>query len=116
MSALWGWRWTPGRASTWPGEKPTRRSVDIRDALAETEFPLWLFHQAQAFDQAGQHNEAAGALQKALHLPHGLTKEMLHPLELASFEKLSRLGPPAHSSGAIGEGTVEASSRLGKGP
>ncbi len=89
---------------------------DIAGALAENELPLWLFHQAQAYDQAGRHADAAAAVQKALHLPQGLTKEMLLPLELASFEKLSRLARPADSSGAIREGTVEASSRLGKGP
>ncbi len=83
--------------------------ADIASALAENEVPTWLFHQAQACEQAGRHDEAAAAMEKALHMPVGLTKEMLYPLEFASFEKLSRLVPQTASSGGVRGGPVEAS-------
>ncbi len=105
------------RARVYLARGETKKALDdIAGALAENELPLWLFHQAQAYDQDGRHEDAAAAMQKALHLPQGLAKEMLQPLELASFEKLSRLARPADSSGAIGEGPVKAPPRLGKGP
>jgi tetratricopeptide (TPR) repeat protein len=105
------------RARVYLARGETKKALtDISSALAETEMPLWLFHQAQAYDQDGRHDEAATAMQRALHLPQGLTKEMLHPLELASFEKLARSVRPADISGAVRGGSVETSSRLGKGP
>ena len=63
--------------------------ADMADALADAETPVRLFHQAQAYDQAGKQSEAAAALEKALQ--KGLTKEMLHPLEIPAFEQLKQL-------------------------
>ena len=63
--------------------------ADMADALADAETPVRLFHQAQAYDQAGKQSEAAAALEKALQ--KGLTKEMLHPLEIPAFERLKQL-------------------------
>ena len=85
-------------------------------ALAEGEVPLWLFHKAQVCDRAGRRDDAATAMQKALHPPEGLTKEMLYPVELASFEKLSRLARRDGPSAALREGPVEAPAGVGKGP
>ena len=45
-----------------------------------------LFHQAQAYEKAGQPNAAAAAMEKAVQ--KGLTKGMLQPLELPAFERL----------------------------
>ena len=72
--------------------------ADLTRALAEDDSPVWLFHQAQAFYRAGRHDEAAAAMEKALHLPKPLTKDMLYPVELASFEQLSKLAaqPAGH--------------------
>ena len=63
--------------------------ADLADALADAETPVRLFHQAQAYDQAGKQSEAAATLEKALQ--KGLTKEMLHPLEIPAFERLKQL-------------------------
>jgi tetratricopeptide (TPR) repeat protein len=65
--------------------------ADLNRALAENESAVWLFHQAQIYNRAGRREDAAVAMQKALHLPRPLTKDMLYPPELASFEQLSRL-------------------------
>jgi len=69
--------------------QPEKALADMSDALADAETPVRLFHQAQAFEQAGQRNAAAAAMEKALE--KGLAKEMLQPLEYAAFEKLSQL-------------------------
>ena len=63
--------------------------ADLADALADAETPVRLFHQAQAYDQAGKQTEAAATLEKALQ--KGLTKEMVHPLEIRTFERLKQL-------------------------
>ena len=63
--------------------------TDMADALADGETPVRYFHQAQAYELAGQHNAAAAAMEKAMKL--GLTKDMLQPLEIPAFEKLSEL-------------------------
>jgi tetratricopeptide (TPR) repeat protein len=60
--------------------------ADLTVALADSETPVRLFHQAQAYDQAGRRGDASSAIDKAMQ--KGLTKEMLHPLELPAFEKL----------------------------
>jgi tetratricopeptide (TPR) repeat protein len=105
------------RARVYLARGETKKALDdIVGALAENESPLWLFHQAQAYDQDGRHDDAAAAMQKALQLPQGLTRELLQPLELASFEKLSRLVRPADASGAVREERVKAPPRLGEGP
>ena len=62
---------------------------DLQLALAEQATPVRLFHQAQAYEKAGQSNAASVAMDKAMQ--KGLTKEMLQPLELPTFEKLQRL-------------------------
>jgi tetratricopeptide (TPR) repeat protein len=70
--------------------------ADINRALAEDESPIWLFHQAQAYDRAGQHDKAATAMERALHSSKKpLTKNLLYPPELASFDRLSRLVAPS---------------------
>jgi len=63
--------------------------TDMADALADAETPVRYFHQAQAYELAGQHNAAAASMEKAMKL--GLTKDMLQPLEIPAFEKLSQL-------------------------
>lgn len=60
--------------------------ADLTVALADSETPVRLFHQAQAYDQAGRRGDASSAIDKAMQ--KGLTKDMLHPLELPAFEKL----------------------------
>ncbi len=62
---------------------------DLEDALADTESPVWLFHQARAYDQDGQRSEAVASMQRALK--KGLTAQMLQPAELPAFEKLRQL-------------------------
>jgi len=68
---------------------PDAALTDMADALADAETPVRYFHQAQAYELAGQHNAAASAMEKAMKL--GLTKDMLQPLEIPAFEKLSQL-------------------------
>ena len=78
------------RASVYLALGETEKALaDMADALADAEIPVRLFHQAQAYDQAGRQNEAASAMEKALQ--KGLTKEMLHPLEIPAFEQLKQL-------------------------
>jgi cellulose synthase operon protein C len=60
--------------------------ADLTSALADSETPVRLFHQAQAYDLAGRRSDASSAMEKAVQ--KGLTKEMLHPLELPAFQKL----------------------------
>jgi len=62
---------------------------DMAEALTEAETPVRLFHQALAYEKAGQPNAAAAAMEKAVQ--KGLTKGMLQPLELPAFEKLRQL-------------------------
>ena len=68
--------------------EPNEAIKDLDDALAEAESPVWLFHQARAYELAGRHNDAVAAMEKALK--KGLTPRMLQPLELPAFEKLRR--------------------------
>jgi tetratricopeptide (TPR) repeat protein len=60
--------------------------ADLADALADSETPVRLFHQAQAYQLAGQSEDARGSLEKATQA--GLEAKMLHPLEVPAFEKL----------------------------
>ncbi len=86
------------RASVYAALGETDKAqADLASALAESESPVWLFHQAQVYEQAGQHDKAAATMERALHMPKGLTKEMLYPNEIASFEKLSQLVPQTNS-------------------
>jgi cellulose synthase operon protein C len=71
--------------------QPDKAIDDMADALADAETPVRLFHQAQAYDQAGKRSAAAAAMESALK--KGLTKESVHPLELKTFDKLSKLRP-----------------------
>jgi len=68
---------------------PDKALEDMAEALADAETPVRYFHQAQAYEQADQHNAAAVAMEKATQL--GLTKDMLQPLEFPIFEKLKQL-------------------------
>ena len=68
---------------------PEQALDDMKEALADNETPVRLFHQAQAYEQAGQKNAAAASMEKAVE--KGLTKEMLHPLEHPAYGKLLRL-------------------------
>jgi Tfp pilus assembly protein PilF len=63
--------------------------ADMADAVADAETPVRLFHQAQAYQLAGQNDDARGAMEKALQ--KGLAPQMLHPLETPAFEKLKEL-------------------------
>ena len=62
---------------------------DINDSLADQETPARLFHQAQVYLLLEQMNSARTAMFKALQM--GLTKEMLQPAEVPTFEKLRQL-------------------------
>jgi tetratricopeptide (TPR) repeat protein len=106
------------RARVYLARGDTEKALTDADAaLADSESPLWFFRKAQVCDRAGRPDDAAAAMQRALRPPEGLTKEMLPPLELASFEKLSRLARPAGgSSGRLREGAVEAPAGFGKNP
>ena len=77
------------RASVYIALGETDKALaDLTNALAEGESAEWVFHQAQAYEQAGRHEEAAAAMEKALHM--GLTKGTLSSLEFTTFEKLSQ--------------------------
>ncbi|MCE5302575.1 MAG: tetratricopeptide repeat protein [Planctomycetaceae bacterium] len=62
--------------------------ADIAEALADAETPVRLFHQAVAYDRAGQPNAAATSMAKALD--KGLIKTMLQPTEFLVFDKLKK--------------------------
>lgn len=66
--------------------EPEKALADLADAIADSESPVRLFHQAQAFHKAGKIEEAKIAMQKAL--AKNLAPEMLQPLEVPAFEKL----------------------------
>ena len=84
------------RASVYLAMGDTDKALaDLTRALAEGESAVWLFHQAQAYQRAGRHDEAAAALEKALHASPPLTKDVLYPPELTAFDQLLRLVPPA---------------------
>jgi tetratricopeptide (TPR) repeat protein len=69
--------------------EPDKALEDMAEALNDAETPVRLFHQAQAYEKAGQPNAAAAVMEKAVQ--KGLTKSMLQPLELPAFEKLRQL-------------------------
>jgi len=69
--------------------EPDKALEDMAEALNDAETPVRLFHQAQAYEKAGQPNAAAAVMEKAMQ--KGLTKSMLQPLELPAFEKLRQL-------------------------
>ena len=89
------------RASVYLAMGDTEKALaDLTRALGENDSPVWLFHQAQALQRAGQREEAAAAMEKALHMAKPLTKDLLYPPELASFDQLSRLvAQPAAKGG-----------------
>lgn len=89
------------RASVYLAMGDTEKALtDLNRALAEDESPVWLFHQAETYEQTGQHDKAAAAFERALHLPKPLSKTLLYPPELANFDRLSRLAaPPATAAG-----------------
>jgi tetratricopeptide (TPR) repeat protein len=62
---------------------------DIRTALKEAETPYRLFHFAQIQHSAGKSKEARETMLKAIGL--GLSVEMVHPLEVKSYETLETL-------------------------
>lgn len=67
-------------------DEPEKALADITAAVADAETPVRLFHQAQAYQQAGQFEAAKKAWEKALE--KNLTGDMLQPLELPAFEKM----------------------------
>jgi tetratricopeptide (TPR) repeat protein len=78
------------RATVYLAMGDTEKALaDLTEALADAETPVRLFHQAQAYEQAGRRADAVASMDKALR--KGLTKEMLHLLEAPTFEKLRRL-------------------------
>jgi cellulose synthase operon protein C len=62
---------------------------DINESLNAAETPLRFFHQAQIYSKLGQEPSARSAMFKALQ--HGLTKDMLQPAEMPSYENLKQL-------------------------
>jgi len=64
---------------------------DLAGAIREQPTPVRRFHQAQAFEMAGQRPEAVRAMRQALD--NGLTSEMLQPLERPAFERMRKLVP-----------------------
>lgn len=64
---------------------------DLAGAISEQPSPVRRFHQAQAFEMAGQRPEAVRAMRQALD--DGLTPEMLQPLERPAFERMRKLVP-----------------------
>ena len=67
-------------------DEPEKAVADITAAVADSETPVRLFHQAQAYQQAGQFEAAKKAWEKALE--KNLSPDMLQPLELPAFEKM----------------------------
>lgn len=67
-------------------DQPEKALADITAAVADSETPVRLFHQAQAYQQAGQFEAAKIAWEKALE--KNLSADMLQPLELPAFEKM----------------------------
>ena len=67
-------------------DEPEKALVDITAAVADSETAVRLFHQAQAYKQAGQFEAAKKAWKKALE--KNLSPDMLQPLELPAFEKM----------------------------
>jgi len=64
---------------------------DLAGAIREQPTPVRRFHQAQAFEMAGQRPQAVQAMRQALD--NGLTSEMLQPLERPAFERMRKLVP-----------------------
>lgn len=63
--------------------------ADLKKAVDKAPSAVNYFHLAQAYDLDGRDGEAAAAMKKAVEL--GLKFEMLHPLELAAYQKLQSL-------------------------
>jgi len=69
--------------------QPEKALVDLQHALSDGLTPVRFFHQAQAYDQAGEEQAAAESIKKAVDL--GLDSEMLQPLERPIYDKLRKL-------------------------
>ena len=68
---------------------PKEALKDLDEAIANVESPVWLFHQARAYEESGQRTSAVAAMRKAMK--KGLAPSMLELLELPVFEKLRDL-------------------------
>ena len=69
-------------------KNPEKAIEDMKDAIADSRAPERLFHQAQAYELAGDNAKAKACFDEALK--KGLTKELLQPPEVPAFEKLRR--------------------------
>jgi tetratricopeptide (TPR) repeat protein len=78
------------RASVYLALKlPEKALVDLAAALDDEVSPVRLYHRAQAYDLAGDKEEAAKMLQQAIDT--GLKPESLQPLERPTYEQLHKL-------------------------
>ncbi|MEN6405152.1 MAG: tetratricopeptide repeat protein [Thermoguttaceae bacterium] len=78
------------RTSVYTARGETEKALaDIAEALADAETPVRLFHQAVAYEHAGQTNAATASMAKALD--KGLVKTMLQPPEHPTFDNLKKL-------------------------
>jgi cellulose synthase operon protein C len=68
---------------------PKEAIVDLEEAIANVESPVWLFHQARAYEESGQRTTAVAVMRKAMK--KGLAPSMLEVLEVPTFEKLRDL-------------------------
>ncbi|MBN1394472.1 MAG: tetratricopeptide repeat protein [Pirellulales bacterium] len=69
-------------------DEPEKAVDDITAAVNDSETPVRLFHQAQAYKRAGRLEDAKIAWEKALE--KGLTSDMLQPLEVPLFEEMKK--------------------------
>lgn len=69
--------------------QPKEALKDLDEAIADKEQAVWLFHQARAYEKAGQRSSASAVMQKALK--KGLAPSMLEALEVPAFDKLRNM-------------------------
>jgi len=70
-------------------EQPGKALGDLEKAIADGATPVRRFHQARAYQQNGQQQEAVEAIKKAQQL--GLKAPMLEPLERPAYQELLKL-------------------------
>ena len=71
---------------------------DLERAVKDREEPARLFHLAAAYLADGREQPARAAFEKAVQ--NGLTKDSLHPLEAASYDKLRQHFAPRRTAAA----------------
>jgi tetratricopeptide (TPR) repeat protein/uncharacterized protein HemY len=70
-------------------EQPRNALDDLEKAIKDEATPVRCFHQAQAYQQSGQRQQAAEAMKTAQKL--GLKPSMLEPLERPAYQELLKL-------------------------